>query len=455
LTTPTTEATTARRAERDRRAWLTALTSFAGRGVSLGASLASLPLALGLLGKDRYGIWMALTGVLGWLSLADFGLGNGVTNQLASMHGEDDQGGARRVVSSAAGMVSAISLALTIFSLLLLLLVPWRSALVVPADVPQGELLATVGLCMGVFLVGFWLSPYERVFTAYQEGYLLNYFNITSSLLVLAGLAFCALIHPSMPIVVLVLSGMPLLPRLVGLAFLFGVRRPWLRPSRAAYDAATARSLLRSGFAFLIPQLAMIGAWESDNIIVLQMLGPAAVATYATVFRLPSTFSGVMSMWLGPLWPAYVEAAARGDIEWVRQKHNQSLLRSVGLASLGGVGLVALGRPVISIWTRGQIEPGFDLLLPMGLYLPLVTWCFVHSLALNGLGQLKGQAYYGVACAVVNILLSIYLARRVGLAGVSWATLIATCVPGALAYFELRYAFTRRTAEHQAAHAKA
>jgi O-antigen/teichoic acid export membrane protein len=445
MSEPTPDGTAGHREQRERRARWTSITSMAGRGVSVLASLVSVPLTLKLLGKDGYGIWVTATTVLGWVSMADLGLGHGVTNQLSAMHGADDREGARRVISSAAGMVGLISLGLAVLGAAALVFVPWRAALSAPDSLSDQALVATVGISMGLFLVNFLSNPFSKIFAAYQEGYVLNYFGLATPLLVLGALGLCAYFQPSMPYIVLALSGVPALPSLVGLAYMLAVRRPWLRPSLAAYDGAMARGLLNTGAAFLIPQIAAIGAWESDYIIVLRVLGPAAVATYATIFRLPSTFQGLLSMWLFPLWPAYAEAAARGDIAWVRQRYRRSLIRTMAMASAGSVGLVLLGRPVVAFWTQGQIEATFSLLLPMAATLLTGSWCLVHAMALNGLGQLRGQAYYGSISAIVNVILSFVLAKTMGLAGVSWATSLATAIPGVLAYLELRATLNERT----------
>jgi len=76
-----TEAT--RSAERHRRALLTSATGFAARGVSMGASLITIPLTLHYLGNERFGLWMTISSIVAMATFADFGIGNGVVNMLA------------------------------------------------------------------------------------------------------------------------------------------------------------------------------------------------------------------------------------------------------------------------------------------------------------------------------------------------------------------------------------
>lgn len=412
-------------------------------------SFVSVPLALKLLGQDRYGVWLTLTALLGWLSLADLGLANGLTNELASQD-RNDRPRAQRALSSAFGMISRISLLMLVVSVALLLFAPWRSIVAAPEAVGTAELMATAGLCLGLFIANFWLGPLETTFAAYQEGYLLNYFQLPIPLVMLASLGACVLFDASMPMVVLALAGTPLLARLAGIAYMFGVRRRWLLPSRRHYEPKAARALLKTGFAFLVPQIAALAAWESDNLIVAQTFGAGAVATYATVFKLPMLFLSVLNIWSAPLWPAYAEAAHKGDIGWIKKTLRKNYLMWMGLSLVAGIGLVIVGPYFVERWTRGQLEATPALLIPMALYIPLYAVCKICSLPLNGFGLLKLQAYCGIAAAIVNVVLSVLLGRMMGLAGVVWASCIALLVPGVVNTIELASALRKRAAVAEA-----
>ena len=56
----------------------------------------------------------------------------------------------------------------------------------------------------------------------------------------------------------------------------------------------------------------------------------------AQMFGLIST---VLAMALSPLWPAYGEAIARGDHDWVKQTLYRSIILSVGVAACLSVGV--------------------------------------------------------------------------------------------------------------------
>ena len=80
----------ARGRERYRRAGLTAATALGGRGVTVILSLATVPLALGYLGPERFGIWLTISSVIALLALTDLGIGNGLLNAVTQAMARGD-----------------------------------------------------------------------------------------------------------------------------------------------------------------------------------------------------------------------------------------------------------------------------------------------------------------------------------------------------------------------------
>jgi hypothetical protein len=64
-----------------------AVSAVLARGVSLVTSLAVVPLAVGYLGGERYGVWATIAALRNWLLLVDLGLGNELTTALAAHRG--------------------------------------------------------------------------------------------------------------------------------------------------------------------------------------------------------------------------------------------------------------------------------------------------------------------------------------------------------------------------------
>src|SRR5207248_1138716 len=107
--------------------------------------------------------------------------------------------------------------------------------------------------------------------------------------------------------------------------YVFHWRRPQLRPRWSHFSAGAARRLLGMGGLFLVLQISMAFAFTSDNLVAAQVLGPEAVTQYSVPYRLFGIFITMLMVILGPLWPAYGEAASRGDVDWVVRTLKRSL----------------------------------------------------------------------------------------------------------------------------------
>ena len=59
------------------------IVSFIVKGFSIIVGLAFVPLTVSYVNPLRYGIWLALSSIIGWFSYFDIGFGNGLRNKFA------------------------------------------------------------------------------------------------------------------------------------------------------------------------------------------------------------------------------------------------------------------------------------------------------------------------------------------------------------------------------------
>ncbi len=443
---PPLEEHTQARSERQRRAWWTTLTSIGSRGVTLVLSLVSVPLTLGYLDKERFGVWITIGSLLGWLGVADLGVGYGLTNALVAAEARKDRHAQTQAVTACFVVVTSGALAGAALLASAFRFVPWARVLAAGDRVPGGELTTSVAICAAVFFIGFPLGLIDKIYAGLQEGFVGNYWSTAGNVLSFAALVLVARFGSGLPILVLALSAAPVVVKLANAVQLL-VTRPWLRPRLDAWRGEVARRLMRSGVAFLILQLAQLGMWQNDNIIVAQMFGAAAVTSYSIAFRLCTFYIGLVSMWLAPLWPAYGDAAARGDDDWIRRTVARNTSLVVGVTALAGAGMVLFGRFAIRLWVGEAVLPERGLLIAIAVYMVVLVWCMSIAVALNGLGRLRGQMFYGGGAVPINVACSILLARRVGMAGVCWGTTIAALFPAIATTVELRRVLRARAGE--------
>ncbi|HEY5960922.1 MAG TPA: hypothetical protein VIV60_30410, partial [Polyangiaceae bacterium] len=79
------------------------------RGVSTIVVLLSVPLTVGYLGNERYGLWLTLSSLVSMAGFADLGIGNGLRTLVAEADGHQDHAQLARLISSAIAVLTAVA----------------------------------------------------------------------------------------------------------------------------------------------------------------------------------------------------------------------------------------------------------------------------------------------------------------------------------------------------------
>jgi O-antigen/teichoic acid export membrane protein len=275
------------------------------------------------------------------------------------------------------------------------------------------------------FLLNIPLDVVQRVQRGHQEGYATNFWTVIGSLAGLGGLLIVMQRKGGLPWLILAILGGQIFAILGNWVQEFGFARPELLPKWAYWDTAAARKIVNTGVMFFLLQSLGVFTIPLDNIIIAQILGPAAVSQYAVPFRLFLLVMSVAAMFVAPLWPAYGEALARGEVKWVRS----TLYRSLGYSALifgpVVVGLAGFGRGIMHIWVGKQVEPTQALLLGMAVWTMLAVLGNAISTFLCGVNALKAYLEIAALQAIANVVLKIVMAKAFGLPGVIWAAVFA------------------------------
>ena len=411
--------------ERFRRIGLTTATSIAARGIGFATSLITVPLTLHYLGAERYGLWATLSSIIALASFADFGLGNGLLNALASAHGRDDREAGAREVSTAFLLLLGVAATLSVAFVLAYPYIDWARVYNVSSTQAATEAGPATAAFVGCILANLPLGVVARIRQGYQEGYRTSLFDASGNILGLLLVLLAISLRAPLVWLVLAMAGAPVIASLTHAVVLFWRDRPWLRVVPKRFDRRTATRLLHHGGLFFVLQVAATFASAPDNVIIAQTLGPTSVAQYAVVAKLFSVSVLLSDVALAPLWPAYGEAMARGDLQWVRH----TLVRSVQVAALASVLFAAVfvlgGNEILARW----VGPGFAA--PLALRLGFGTWVIVATLGmavamyLNAANLMRVQAACAMVWVPASLVLKVLLVTRWGLAGVPWATVVA------------------------------
>jgi O-antigen/teichoic acid export membrane protein len=411
-------------ATRLRRVALSGATALFARGLTWAVGLLSLPWASHYLGRERFGLWLTLVGVVNWFSLANLGVTNSLINEVAVANARQDEPLIQRLISNA----------VVVSSLIVLLIIGAAAWLIPRFDAnrffqlseprAQREIAAALFAVSVCFALRLLASVTSGIFTALQQSYLYHWWSIVCGLLSALGLWLAIQTRAGLAGLICGFIGGWLIGECLAAAYLFGWHRVGLIPQLRWFEKETVWRLLNHGFHFWLAQIAAVVLLQTDLLVVSGLFGAQAVAEYGTAMRLFNLVGAVQTAFVAPLWAAYSEAHAQQDYAWVARTFRRSLWVSAAF-TLPCVGLIFLSSPWLFSWiVTDDIRPTMDLMV--ALLVVEVTNALARCLAmlLNGIGLIRIQAIFGPVAGLTNLLLSVWLGRRWGSAGVAWATAI-------------------------------
>lgn len=420
--------------ERHRRVALTALASALAKIISVGTALISVPLTLHYLGPERYGLWMTISSLVAILAFADLGIGNGLLNAISAAHGRDDRAAIRRFVSSGFVVLGAVAALLLLLFFTVYRHVPWPALFNVQTELARQEVGPAVAVFFTCFALAIPVTIVQRVQSALQRGFLAALWQCGASTLGLVGVIVAIHYQASLPWLVLAFVGAPLLASALNSLLFFGRMQPEIAPARNAVSREAGLQLVRTGGLFLVLQLVAAVAYSSDSIVIAQLLGASAVAKYAVPERMFSLVTLVLWMVLAPLWPAYGEAIARGDLVWVRRTLKRSLALAFAATMLLSATFVVFGKFLIGLWVGPAFDTSMLLLVALGVWKILEGCGGALAVFLNGAHVVRTQIIVSMMTMVVAIALKLILVPMIGISGTVVASTIAFTICSLIPY---------------------
>lgn len=409
--------------DRYRRALLAGGGALMSRGLHALTLLISVPLTLGYLGVERYGLWVSLSSLIAAFHFMDLGIGNGLVTSLAEANGREDHQEAARLVSSAFFLMVVTAVLLGGLSWVLAGWISWSDLFQIRTTQALVEVAPTLAAFLFFFLLSLPLNLVERIRVGYQEGGRHSLWQMGGTLAGLGGLGGAIYHQASLPWLVVAMLSPPAIVTLAQGADLLLRQRRWLLPSWRRVDRAATHRLLRLGGGYFVLQLLTMLGSTVDPLIIAHFHGPKAVAAYSVVQRL--FFFGFLSQHLlAPLWPAYGEAFARQDWEWVRQALRRSIQGSLILGTFSAIVLWVGGQTLVRWWVGADLLPSPFLLGGFALYSISGAVGGALSLLLNQPGLIRGQLLIYLTASVVALGLKLALTFWGGPAGAVWATVL-------------------------------
>lgn len=408
------------------------LASFFIKGVSIIVGFIFVPLLIGYLGEVEYGIWITMSSILAWVNYFDIGLGNGLRNRFAESLAKGEHQMARVYVSTTYTSLSIV-FGVTFFIFLIIdSFIDWQVVLAAPDELVD-QINILVIIVFGLYLIRFTLKLISVILVADQRNAVSNLFDPSANVVsLIAILVLTAYGVPSLLNLGVILGLSPIFVLSVATIYFFQNDYKKYKPSFRFIDLTHFKDLTGLGVKFFIIQITVVIIMSTNNLIITHVAGPGSVTLYNIAYKYFSLILMVFTIITNTYWSAYTEAYIKKDFEWIK-KITGNLVKGWGVILMILVLMLIISPHFYNIWIGEHVKIPFRLSAMVALFIGIYIWYIIFIYFINGTGKITLQLYVCVIVAVLNIPLSIFFAKTMGMgpAGVILGSCV-TYLPGAI-----------------------
>ncbi len=195
-------------------------------------------------------------------------------------------------------------------------------------------------------------------------------------------------------------------------------------PGRGKVDFSLIRGMFGPGLKYAATVLGGVLILQTDNLVIASVLGPAIIPDYQAVAKIVTTFMSLSMMLVVTTSPFMSQAYAQNDMGLIRRLLQQNQRVSLSILVLLGSCLACFADRAVSLWLGPNHFIGFNVVWILLTMMLLEA----HHLAMATATMATGKIVFVVPAllaGIVNVVLSVFLAHRLGVVGVALGTLLA------------------------------
>lgn len=402
------------------------------------ANFLLVPLTIGYLNATNYGIWLTLSSFITWFSFFDIGLGNGLRNKFAEARVSGNIDKAQHYVSTAYFSIGFISFILIISFIFINYFIDWTSIFNTSTSL-RNELRILVPVTFIFFALQLVLKLIINIYQASQDH------SINDKIQFIGQLTSLAIIwiltktnHSSLLLFGFIFSALPVLI-LIGLnIFAFKTKFISYKPSISKWSSAYLKDITGLGFNFFITKIGALVLLSTDSFIIIQLYGPAEVVPYNLAYKYFSILIILYALIINPYWSSFTDAYTRNDLQWIKRSVN-SIQKLWFIVPIGLVLMILMADKFYYFWVGDEIEIPLSLSISMALFVLFHTFNQIYNQFINGVGKIKLHVFISIVIIIINIPLSIFFAKNLGLnvSGIILAS--CTCLLFKIVFLPIQY----------------
>lgn len=388
--------------------------------------LISVPLAVGYLGNERYGLWMVTLSSFAFVSFLEFGITPTCMNRMASAYAEQNRE-EFSYYSSGGVAIGLCTFLLGMVIIPLISLVDWPAILNVTDPVARREVLPLIYVILLIQFGTVSLTTVDVIYSARMQVAKPRIYSTVASLVSFSMLLVGIHLAVNLPILALLASGPMVAYRLILLVELTITEYDLVVPHLLAIPAILKEFVPVSLF-FMGIQMSSVVLSSLPNLAITRYLSLADVATFSVASRLVNLPLYLITAVLPVIWPAFTIAWKRNEKSWLRKWTTIACVSTCLSLFAYTLVITLFGNLIIDIWALGHIYVSPDTLFLLGIWLMLQACTFWLSTFLHSITDLRFELIcYVLSALLLGILISA-LISGFGIVGVAIAMSVSLAI---------------------------
>ncbi len=413
------------------------------KGASIIIQLLLVPLTLGYLNSELYGIWLTLSSIMLWLSFFDVGFTLGLKNRLAEAIALGNYDKGKSLVSTTYFMMIIIFIPLGFILESIVPYINWSSFLNVSPDYNE-QLIQVVQVIVACFCLQMIFNVIASVLAAFQKVALSSLFPVIGNFLALIIIYFLTKFTSSSLLnLALAISYLPVLVYIVSSIIFFKGTLKRVAPSFKHIDLSLIKDIFNLGFRFFIIQIQMIVLYQSTNILISNISSPVDVTSYNLAYKYISIALMLFNIILGPIWPAFTDAYTKKDYAWMNNVYRR-MVQIYGILCLAILIMVVVSPFAYNLWFGDKAVVPVFMTISVALYIIIHSWDSLQIVLINGIGCVTIQTVVTVIGLVMHIPMSLFLGKYCGALGVIFSMIIINSIYSIIFTIQIRKVLHKR-----------
>ena len=385
--------------------------------VGLLTSLLVVPVTLGYLNNEVYGVWMTITSIMAWFTFFDIGLGNGMRNYLTKAISTGDYKSANAYLSTTLCVIALIAIGIAVVCILPIGLLDFNKVFNT-TSVSGGVLRLSVFIAVAFTLVNFVVKNIGYVFIAMQRYALNDLLSVSGAVLgLIVVFILTKTTEGNLAYVVLALTASPVVVYLVASIPIFRHYK-YLRPSVRNFNKQLLRQIVGKGLGFFFIQItSCLVIFGFSNLFITQFCGPESVTVYNIAYKFFNLLAIAYTIIISPLWNAYTNAYVKDDYPWIARTFKKSL-KMWGLTVLAGVVMLLFCNLFYRLWLGGKVVVPLSISAYVLVYICMFNLNNCATYLINGLNKIRVQMITSAIGTAAYLIFLFLWGNKFGMPGV-------------------------------------